>query len=87
MNTDNETVLTDNVGTIAGFTLAILLAIGGATWNLRGLIASEITDATAATSERLDTAVAEIHQEIRTGREASDRQTAEIRQLVFETRP
>lgn len=93
--TGKAIVFTSNVVTIAGFALSILLVVGGATWNLRGFITSEIEDATAAanarlesavqdTNDRLDAAVADIRQEIRAGRESTDRQMAEIRQFIFD---
>jgi signal transduction protein with GAF and PtsI domain len=84
MNTGKSIVLTSNVVTIAGFALAILLAVGGATWNPRGLITSSIDEATDETNARLETAIADIRQEIRAGRESTDRQMAEIRQFIFE---
>ena len=84
MSAGKAIVLTSNVVTIAGFALAILLAVGGATWNLRGFITSEIEDATAATNGRLESAIADIREEIRAGRESSDRQMAEIRRFIFE---
>ena len=84
MSTDKAIMLTNNVVTIAGFALAILLTVGGATWNLRGFITSEINDATATTNARLESAIADIRQEIQAGRESSDRQMAEIRQFIFE---
>ncbi|MCY4633339.1 MAG: hypothetical protein OXG04_02315 [Acidobacteria bacterium] len=70
--------------TIAGFALAILLAVGGATWNLRGFITSSIDEATDETNARLETAIANIREEIRAGRESTDRQMAEIRQFIFD---
>lgn len=84
MSTGKAIVLTSNVVTIAGFALAILLAVGGATWNLRGFITSEIEDATAATNERLENAITDIRREIQAGRESSDRQMVEIRRFIFE---
>ena len=92
--TGKAIVFTSNVVTIAGFALSILLVVGGATWNLRGFITSEIEAATVAanalesaiedTNDRLDAAVADIRQEIRAGRESRDRQMAEIRQFIFD---
>ena len=84
MKPGNKVVFTSDVATIAGFMLAILLAVGAATWNLRGFITSEIGDAMAAMNGRLESATADIRQDIRTGRESSDRQTAEIRRFIFE---
>ena len=84
MTTGKAIVLTSNVMTIAGFALAILLAVGGATWNLRGFITSSIDEATDETNARLETAIADIRAEIRAGRESTDRQMAEIRQFIFE---
>jgi C4-dicarboxylate-specific signal transduction histidine kinase len=95
MATGKAIVLTNNVVTIAGFALTLLLVGGGAMWNLRGFIASEIERATAAatarlensiqdTNRRLEAAVADIQQEIRAGRESTDRQMAEIRQFIFD---
>ena len=75
-------MLTSNL-TIAGFGFAILLAVGGATWNLRGFITSEIAEATAGNT-RLESAVADIRQEIRAGRESTDRQMAEIRRFIVD---
>lgn len=93
--TGKAIVFTSNVVTIAGFALSVLLVVGGATWNLRGFITSEIEAATAAanarlesavqdTNDRLDAAVADIRQEIRAGRESTDRQMAEIRRFIFD---
>ena len=65
MSTGKTIVHTSNLVTIAGFALAILLAVVASTWNLRGFIASEIENATTATSARLESAVADIRQEIR----------------------
>ena len=84
MNTGKVIVLTSNGVTIAGFALAILLGVGAATWNLRGFITSEIEDATAATNTRLESATADIRQEIQASRESSNRQMAEIRRFIFE---
>ncbi len=70
--------------TVAGFALAILLAVGAATWNLRGFITSSIDEATDETNARLETAIANIREEIRTGRKSTDRQMAEIRQFIFD---
>ena len=75
---------TTNAVSIVGIILTIVLAIGGATWNLRGFIRSQIEDATAATNARLETAIADIRQEIRIGRESADRQMAEIREFIFD---
>ncbi len=77
-------MLTSNVVTIAGFALAILLAVGGATWNLRGFITSSIDEATDEMNARLETAIANIREEIRASRESTDRQMAEIRQFIFD---
>ena len=68
----------------AGCALVILLAVFGAVLNLRGLVASEMEAATAETSSRLEGATASIRQDIRAGRESSDRQMAEIRRFIFE---
>ena len=84
MTTGKGIVLTSNLMTIAGFALAILLTVGGATWNLRGFITAEIEQATAATNTRLESAIADIRQEIRAGRESTDRQMAEIRRFIFD---
>jgi len=84
MTTGKAIVLTSNVVTIAGFALAILLAVGGATWNLRGFITSSIDEATDETNARLETAIGDIREEIRAGRDSTDRQMAEIRQFIFE---
>ena len=84
MTTGKAIVLTSNVMTIAGFALAILLAVGAATWNLREFITSSIDEATDETNARLETAIADIREEIRSGRESTDRQMAEIRQFIFE---
>ena len=84
MSTGKTIVHTSNLVTIAGFALAILLAVVGSTWNLRGFITSEIEDATATTSARLKSAIADIRQEIQASRESSDRQMAEIRRFIFE---
>ena len=84
MITGRAVVFTSNVATIAGFALAVLLVVGGAMWNLRGFITSEIAAASAVTNARLDAAIADIRQEIRLGRESTDRQLAEIRQFIFD---
>lgn len=84
MATGKAIVLTNNVVTIAGFALTLLLVGGGAMWNLRGFITSEIERATATTNARLEAAIADIRQEIRAGRESTDRQMAEIRQFIFD---
>ena len=68
----------------AGCALVILLAVVGAMWNLRGLVTSEVEAAMAATNARLESAAASIRQDIRAGRESSDRQMAEIRRFIFE---
>ena len=68
----------------AGCALVILLAVVGAMWNLRGLVTSEVEAAMAATNARLESAAASIRQDIREGRESSDRQMAEIRRFIFE---
>ena len=75
---------TSNAVSIVGIILTIVLAVGGATWNLRGFITSQIEDATAATNARIETAIADIRQEIRSGRESTDRQMAEIRGFIFD---
>ena len=62
------------------------VAPDGAMWNLRGFITSEIKDATAATSASLETAVSEIREEIRAGRESRNRQMAEIREFMSSRR-
>ncbi len=77
-------MVTNNAAMIAGFALTLLLVGGGAMWNLRGFITSEIERATATTNARLETAIADIRQEIRAGRESTDRQMAEIRQFIFD---
>ena len=84
MATGKAIVLTNNVVTITGFALTLLLVGGGAMWNLRGFITSEIERATATTNARLEAAIADIRQEIRAGRESTDRQMAEIRQFIFD---
>ena len=84
MSTGTAIVQTSNVATIGAFALVILLAVVGSTWNLRGFITSDIEGATAATSARLENAIADIRQEIQAGRESSDRQMAEIRRFIFE---
>ena len=83
-STGKAIVLTSNVATIAGFGLTLVVVIGGAMWNLRGFITSEIEEATAATNARLEAAIADIRQEIRAGRESTERQMAEIRQFIFD---
>ena len=88
MTTGKVIVFTSNAVAITGIILTIVLAVGTATWNLRGFITSEIEDATAATNARLESrlnaAVADIRQEIRASRESADRQMAEIRQFIFD---
>ena len=84
MSAGKAIVLTSNVATIAGFVLTLLLVVGGAMWNLRGFITSEIEEATAATNARLEAAIADIRQEFRAGRESTERQMAEIRQFIFD---
>ena len=88
MTTDKVIVFTSNAVAITGIILTIVLAVGTATWNLRGFITSEIEDATAATNARLESrlnaAIADIRQEIRASRESADRQMTEIRQFIFD---
>ena len=88
MTTGKVIVFTSNAVAITGIILTIVLAVGTATWNLRGFITSEIEDATAATNARLESrlnaAIADIRQEIRAGRDSADRQMAEIRQFIFD---
>ena len=83
VRTGKMIIHTSNAVSIVGIILTIVLAVGGATWNLRGFITSQIEDATAATNARLETAIADIRQEIRSGRESTDRQMAEIRGFIF----
>ena len=82
MSTGKTIVLNTDAATIAVSVLTVLVIVGGATWNLRGFIASEIDEATAATNERLKAASADIRHEIRAGRESTERQMAKIRQFM-----
>ena len=84
MTSGKAIVFKSNAVTIVGFGLTLLLVVGGAMSNLRGFISSEIEKATTATNAHLEAATAEIRQEIRAGRESTERQMAEIGQLIFD---
>ncbi|MCY4633417.1 MAG: hypothetical protein OXG04_02720 [Acidobacteria bacterium] len=84
MTTGKAIVFTSNVVTILGFGLTLLLMAGGAMWSLRGFITSEIEQAAAETNARLEAAITNVREEIRAGRESTDRQMAEIRQFIFD---
>ena len=82
MTTGKAVLSTHNVVAIAG--IAIVVALCAATWNLRGFITSELDEATAATNQRLEAAVAAFREENRATRETVDRHMAEIRRFIFE---
>ena len=66
----------------AGCAAGVLAAIVGATVNIRALIATELSESTAATAAQLKQAVADIRRDIRAGRESSEREMAGIRRLL-----
>ena len=71
-------------GTAVTFTaiaLAVVLAMGAATWHLRTFIRAELRKASCATDIRLEQGMAQIREELRAGRESTEREMAAIRRL------
>ena len=75
---------TGNAVTLTALMLATVLTVGGATWDLRQVIKCELDKASYATDIRLEHGVAQIREELRTGRENTEREMNAIRRVVLE---
>ena len=70
---------TGNAPTFTAIVLAMGLAMGAATWHLRTFIRAELRKASYATDIRLEHRVAQIREELRAGRESTEREMSAIR--------
>ena len=75
---------TGNAVTATALMLAIVLSVGGATTHLRGVIRGELEKSNYTTNIRIEHEVAQIREELRTGRENTEREMNAIRRVVLD---